>query len=164
LSNWSKEDIAKLTDLVRKGYSAGQIAEAFAPDSPLKPRSRNAVIGKCSRLGLQLEGGSPKSGNSKAAKPKKDHLWRQRRSAKANTPTAVAAPAIATKPGDPSLHILWGELKETGACKWPTNEDRDVWARTFCGLATEQREPFCTHHIRMGYQSRSQPERRNASR
>ena len=46
---WSEERVSQLRELVKQGLSAGQIARELG-------LSRNAVIGKLSRLGLRLAG------------------------------------------------------------------------------------------------------------
>jgi len=79
---WTDERIDQLKDLWEKGLTASQIAEE------LGGVSRNAVIGKAHRLGLQSRPSPVKSGAKKKAAPKKP-------AAKAKAPPrkAAAAPA-----------------------------------------------------------------------
>lgn len=51
-SPWPKEDIGALAYLVRQGLSATQISQKF--DGRY---SRDAIIGRCNRTGLKLQGG-----------------------------------------------------------------------------------------------------------
>lgn len=56
---WTEEEITQLRKLAREGLSGAQIAERFGI-------TRNAILGKCHRLGIKLQGKRP--GRPKAAR------------------------------------------------------------------------------------------------
>ena len=89
--SWTDERIDRLKDLWSKGMTASQIAEE------LGGVSRNAVIGKAHRLGLQSRPSPVKANEPAAAKAKKAKAPAAAPVAPAPKPAVAAAPA-APKP------------------------------------------------------------------
>lgn len=114
MSQWTKEREAELADLFKQGLSAGQIGAKMHV-------TRNAIIGKVSRLGLsRLAVVAPTVKVSPAAKP--------------------AAPIVCEAvPKPPGLSII--ELNHN-QCRYPFG-DHDY---TFCGKICVPKRPWCPEH------------------
>ena len=67
MNPWTDEETEQLVRMVADGKSAREIAVWFG-------RSRNAVIGRCGRLGLRLAGG-----NASVKTAKKNQVWTEAR-------------------------------------------------------------------------------------
>jgi GcrA cell cycle regulator len=142
LQTWTPHRIEALQKLFDQGLSCSQIAGEIGV-------SRNAVIGKISRLGL--------------SRPQAVRMRRQPRprapSQQPNTPrsqarilrslhAAMAAPAIAEPLSDRPRCSLF----ELGAqsCRWPIGRPgADDFG--FCGDAPLEGLPYCAGHARLAY-------------
>lgn len=162
---WTDERIEQLTALWRDGKSAGQIAKT------LGGVSRNAVIGKVHRLGLQLEGGH--DAVAKAQKARADRVRREkraqvdrdrairceRRADDARKKAEKIAKIAAAKPARPEpvftdvfrlapLELSLLDLREND-CRFPVSGEK---ADTlFCGHNVEAGGTYCTYHARVAY-------------
>lgn len=95
---WTEERVDRLKALLERGFSAGDIAEAFGDVS------RNAIIGKVHRLGLAFTRGWGQHETPAAA------AARNRRPAPPRAPKPAAPRAVATvkpeaKPPEPKLEV-----------------------------------------------------------
>lgn len=153
---WSKEDDALLTSYWAKGLSAGRIM-AFFPG-----RTRNAVIGRISRLGLPK-----RQTSSKAIKERSKAICGVIKPTRIKAPTKPVKVAL-QPPSLPILRPLENAMKTAIAeqeppvwvegiahddltpsvCQWPLN-DRSPWR--FCGGPREDGKPYCGRHCISAY-------------
>lgn len=145
---WTDERIAQLKAGWEGGMTASQIAEALGEGV-----SRNAVIGKAHRLGLESRP-SPVKGGDEAAE-----VSVSKAPAAAAVPTSpppaavVARPVVAKKPvrtGKAARTTLL-DLNEK-VCKWPIGHPGEVDFH-FCGKAAQAGFPYCTEHCLVAYQA-----------
>ena len=141
-TTWTTERVALLKERINAGFTCGQIAREMG-------LSRNAVIGKATRLGL----------------------LGQRASARTTAPSRIRRREPRPKPTTPQhiLRALWAqpqlscaEAPENSAnrcsllelrewhCRWPMG---DPTARSFgfCGNKPLHGLPYCPAHARIGY-------------
>jgi GcrA cell cycle regulator len=132
MTYWDPTNEVQLRALVDAGKSALQIAQA------LGGISRNAVIGKCTRMGLRLAG-STGAAKASAARPRTAKQSAPRPRVVMVTPVVVAPPL--------SRQITLMDLGPS-QCKWPSGGGVPY---TFCG-APMTHQAYCTYHARMAYQ------------
>ncbi|MBV8795188.1 MAG: GcrA cell cycle regulator [Hyphomicrobiales bacterium] len=168
---WTAEAIEDLKRLALAGKSASHIA------AELGVGSRNAVIGKASRIGIKLMGGgratavgaaSARAGRSqwtnvRYARPEPDH----------QRPDAAAVGDLQIKPSE-SREAAWafgdaeiGEMRRLrfedireSACRWPLGDPRSG-DFAYCGLTPVGGQSYCAGHCRMAYrppQARRRPD------
>jgi GcrA cell cycle regulator len=163
---WTAEAIEDLKKLALEGKSASHIAAA------LGATSRNAVIGKASRMGVQLSGGG------RGAGPRKARAGRpQWASAPYTRPSAHGSDVALT--GDPRVKPVEGraawtlgeveigemrrlrfeEIREF-ACRWPLGDPRSG-EFAYCGLTPAKGQSYCAGHCRMAYRP---PQARQSAR
>ncbi len=158
MNPWDNGKIEMLRRLVAQGYSANQIAKE------LGGFSRNAIVGKCTRLGLTLSGqvGRPD------LKPKSGLVRTSRVPKKKPEPAKVselqrfidrAPPPVADSiPMPKSLGLTLMEL-ESHNCRWSEGEREHI---TFCGHQIEQGRSYCAYHVRLSRGKGTESERRAA--
>ena len=136
-TGWTEERIELLKSGIGRGLSAAQIAREIGV-------SRNAVIGKISRLKLNTGSGSCSGGNNRSKV--------QRR---ASQNQILRALRTEVQPGGAEKTIHNGhrcsllELTEEN-CRWPIGSPTDVdfW---FCGNKPVDGLPYCAGHARLAY-------------
>jgi GcrA cell cycle regulator len=143
---WTNERIDQLKRLLEAGLTCSQIAAEVGV-------SRNAVIGKITRLGLSRRKEAP----ARAEKPKlvasrtralTRIFARRGRLIELAALAAHEAPAIAILDGRGcSLFEL-----APGKCRWPIN-DPGAANFCFCGSAQLEGLPYCLGHARLAYRS-----------
>ncbi|NTG01853.1 hypothetical protein G6L30_17190 [Agrobacterium rhizogenes] len=155
---WSDESISLLKRMVAEGHSASEIA------AKLDGVSRNAVIGKATRLGLKL-------GHSKVIL-KREPIVRAPRSRKAKPdPVKISElqefmerappPVVETIPKPVSLRLKLLELSDfVRECRWPEGERADI---TFCGHDVVEGKSWCPYHARLAMGRGTESERKAAS-
>lgn len=121
---WTDDRIARLKELWKKGLSASQIA------GELGGVTRNAVIGKAHRLGLQSRPSPVKGDASRAKKP---------------------APAAPRKPEKKRVTLL--DLTDR-MCKWPIGHPGEPDFH-FCGRPAAPGMPYCAEHCAAAYQAQA---------
>lgn len=145
---WTDERIAQLKAGWEGGMTASQIAEQLGEGV-----TRNAVIGKAHRLGLEARPSPVKGGDEAEAAAPAPVV------AVALAPPAppAAAPmparAVAKKPlraGKAAKTSLL-DLNEK-VCKWPIGHPGDADFH-FCGKASQAGFPYCTEHCLVAYQA-----------
>lgn len=150
---WTDERIAQLKAGWEGGMTASQIAEQLGEGV-----SRNAVIGKAHRLGLESRPSPVKNGEEPV-----DNV------AATPVPVATAAPAlVVAAPMAPAAMrpaavvkkpIRSGKAAKTTLldlnekiCKWPIGHPGDSDFH-FCGKASQAGFPYCTEHCLVAYQA-----------
>ena len=159
---WTAEAVEDLKKLALEGKSAAGIAAALGVGS------RNAVIGKASRIGIKLKGGGRAAASSKTGAGARRAQW----AAIANHPQGAAEPSSAValardpraEPGEGRDAWIFGEA-EVGemrrlrfeeicesACRWPLGDPRSG-DFAYCGLTPAEGQSYCAGHCRMAYRS-----------
>lgn len=143
---WPAEMVERLTQLVKVGLSASQIGERLEV-------SRNAVIGKCARLGIKLAGNGQFRRSAKVKKVKVALSERAKEPGKAKG-TRKAAPVPPPLMVVPSLPISNGHWKgiaavvealKAGECRWPIGDPGP--SMSFCRAPVASRfTSYCAHH------------------
>ncbi len=150
---WTDDRVDHLRELWSKGLSASQIAAQLGDGV-----TRNAVIGKAHRLGLEgrpspIRGGG--SGNRVRRRTRKPLL-------PSHPPTVTEAErAIRSRiaervPSEPGLEIPTASIrKEIGLstgphCLWPIGDPGDADFR-FCGHTAHPGRPYCPEHCAIAY-------------
>lgn len=156
---WTVERVELLRKLVLKGSSASEIANELACGA-----TRNAVIGKVSRLGMTLRGSRQDLGlpQRPAVQPRKIRVapsptGGDRPPAPRPRPAAsFVAPAddpivMPPSPDDasPSVLDVVGALRAVD-CRWPVGDPRQPGFRFCCSPRNEGR-PYCAAHEGVAY-------------
>lgn len=136
---WTDERVETLKKLWQDGLSCTQIAKQ------LGGVTRNAVIGKITRLGL-----AGRAAPSAPARPK-FRAPRPARPAVASPPPPPPplppAPARYVEEGPGLATVL---TLGTHMCKWPIGDPRNA-TFTYCGRR-QDKGPYCAEHARVAYQ------------
>jgi GcrA cell cycle regulator len=159
---WTAEAVEDLRRLALAGKSASHIA------AELGVGSRNAVIGKASRIGIKLSGGGGRVSLRGESPPRAGRSqWANVRYARPNAEDqgSDAAPVgdLQIKPRD-GRGAAWafseaeiGEMRRLrfedireSTCRWPLGDPR---SRDFayCGLTPVDGQSYCAGHCRMAY-------------
>jgi GcrA cell cycle regulator len=149
---WTDERIAQLKAGWEGGMTASQIAEQLGEGV-----TRNAVIGKAHRLGLEARP-SPVKAGEEVAEAAPAPVAAAAAAAPPPRPAPVAAPpaakaTIAKKPvrtGKAARTTLL-DLNEK-ICKWPIGHPGDADFH-FCGKPVQAGFPYCTEHCLVAYQA-----------
>jgi GcrA cell cycle regulator len=149
---WTDERIAQLKAGWEGGKTASQIAEQLGEGV-----TRNAVIGKAHRLGLESRPSPVKAGEDTEAAVVTRAATVAPVPPAATAPPAVAAPVaarpVAKKPartGKAAKTSLL-DLNEK-ICKWPIGHPGDSDFH-FCGKPSQAGFPYCTEHCLQAYQA-----------
>ncbi len=154
--SWTDERIDLLKAHWEAGMTASQIAEALGEGV-----SRNAVIGKAHRLGLEARPSPVKIGEaveavvSVVAAAAEGVIEGLTAPAKA-PPRRPARPAAPAKPARTTLLDLSEKV-----CKWPIGHPGETDFH-FCGKPAQASFPYCSEHCAIAYQA--QLPRRDRSR
>jgi GcrA cell cycle regulator len=158
---WTTEAVEDLKRLALEGKSASHISAALGVGS------RNAVIGKASRIGIKLSGGGGAAvrgkGSPCAARPE----WAQAhtRPIAAGQNSAAGARDLQVPRGDdreagtrfgaPEIgemrRLRLEDIRES-ACRWPLGDPRSG-DFAYCGLAPVGGQSYCAGHCQMAYRS-----------
>ncbi len=128
--DWTEERNSRLRDLWDEGLSTRAIAAALGV-------TKNAIVGKSYRLGLERRCPSNRPGS--APRPQ---------------PVPAKRPE---RPGHPVLEL------RVGVCRWPLGDPRTSAFR-FCLDPTEGGTTYCPGHRIMATRSKAVGERRNETR
>lgn len=145
--SWNDKRIELLKELWDEGLSCSQIAARLGRDV-----SRNAVIGKASRLGLPRRACSRLASTSKRPRKPRPRPWRDWRPKQ----TPVSA-LFAAKPFAPTyIELVIPEcerktLMQLGDadCRWPCNNGEPDYQ--FCARPKVDGLPYCKDHARVAY-------------
>lgn len=153
MTTWTEDMIDRLEKLVAKRLSAGQIAKEL-------DMSRNAVIGKIHRSGLQLKGKLPRSlmdaRKADSKRPRKKAFsvepWHEKAASRLQPPQPQPPPP---PPPDPPKVLGTGQYKlfdltSRNMCRFPYGE---VAPFTFCGQkVVAEGSSWCAEHCHIVYQ------------
>jgi GcrA cell cycle regulator len=173
-ASWTVERTEALKEMWARGLSATEIART------LRGVTRNAVIGKLSRLGLtgrrtaqQLRTNKAKARRDAKSTPylttEKKHFREtpdqkaakrvERRAAAEQKATAFEAIEVVELAPEQSACAVPFMKLTAHTCRWPLGDPRDLRALRFCGDAPNGHGPYCARHHRMAYARPSQEER-----
>ena len=156
---WTAEAVEDLKRLALEGRSASAIAAALGVGS------RNAVIGKASRMGVKLSGDGRASvlGRTRARAGRSQ--WAAMSDAQPGVRTQSPAEVLARAPrrqseaGGPFGEAEIGEMRRVRfedmrefACRWPLGDPR-TGEFAYCGLAPARGQSYCAGHCRMAYRA-----------
>ncbi len=148
---WTDERIAQLKSGWEGGMTASQIAEALGEGV-----TRNAVIGKAHRLGLESRPSPVKDGGESVVAANAPAAAAPVSPPAAATP--VAAPVMA-RPAPVKKPVRSGKTAKTSLldlnekiCKWPIGHPGDHDFH-FCGQPSQAGFPYCTEHCLLAYQA-----------
>jgi GcrA cell cycle regulator len=160
---WTAEAVEDLKKLALEGKSASHISAALGVGS------RNAVIGKASRIGIKLSGGGGASVRGKGPPLAARLQWAPphttRSTADAQRFGAAAArdhqlPAGDGRAAGRSFGVAEiGEMRRLrledireSACRWPLGDPRSG-DFAYCGLTPVGGQSYCAGHCQMAYRS-----------
>jgi GcrA cell cycle regulator len=159
---WTAEAVEDLKRLAHEGKSASHIAVALGVGS------RNAVIGKASRIGIKLSGGGGRAATSHAAPARTGRSqWAAATQSRPNTdeqgvPASTARGLAARQGRGPAWSYGEAEIGEMrrlrfedireSACRWPLGDPRSG-DFAYCGLTPAEGQSYCAGHCRMAYRS-----------
>lgn len=155
--HWNEDEIAELCRLWKAGDSASQIARQLNRRGG-RFFTRNAVIGKVTRLGL--------SGRQTPSRPvrlpthKPRSAYKQAKDAGVLPFTTQPMPVFDASDAPESLKIPLMQL-EPGQCKWSTHEEAE---HLFCGHPQHADSPWCEHHAAKAVTRDSDRKMRSAQR
>jgi GcrA cell cycle regulator len=172
---WTAEAVEDLKRLALEGRSASVIAAA------LGVASRNAVIGKASRIGIKLSGGGRASVRGKTPARAGRSPWAAiphlPRAGKHTSGAALAGDPRGipgSQPGD-ERKAAWrvgeaevGEMRRVRfeeirefACRWPLGDPK-TGEFAYCGLTPAKGQSYCAGHCRMAYRPPQERARQSA--
>jgi len=133
---WTDEAVETLKKLALEGRSASAIA------AELGAASRNAVIGKASRIGITLKGGGASPRRASSASSSRPGP------ASGSAPKKAAWRFADAEVGE--MRRLTFEHMRGLACRWPLG-DPGSGDFAYCGLAPVEGRSYCAGHCRMAY-------------
>ena len=168
---WTAEAVEDLKRLALEGKSASRIAAALGVGS------RNAVIGKASRIGIKLNGGGRplrRARRGRARIGRNGRLFRILSSAPSRAPplSSLVIPGSRLGTGDEAAwsfgeaeigemrRLRFEEIREF-ACRWPLGDPRSG-EFAYCGLTPARGQSYCAGHCRMAYRSPNAGARQSA--
>jgi GcrA cell cycle regulator len=160
---WTAEAVEDLKKLALQGKSASHISAALGVGS------RNAVIGKASRIGIKLSGGggAPARGKGapRTARPQWAPAHYERPEVDPQGSGLAAARGLQASPGDGAALerrfavVEIGEMRRLrledirdSACRWPLGDPRSG-DFAYCGLTPVGGQSYCAGHCQMAYRS-----------
>jgi GcrA cell cycle regulator len=159
---WTAEAVEDLKKLALQGKSASHISLALGVGS------RNAVIGKASRIGIKLSGGGASvrgKGMPRAPRPKWAPAHTTRPQAEAQLSGAAVSHKPEASPGHDRVAGMSFAVAEIGemrrlrledirdsACRWPLGDPRSG-DFAYCGLTPVGGQSYCAGHCQMAYRS-----------
>ena len=147
IETWTAERVEQLRSYVSTGLTCSQIAAEIGV-------TRNAVIGKISRLGLSPGRNAAAAAGSGAARVRRPRVQTQRQFLRlmfAETPCIADEAATGLVAIDSAQRCSLLELGQD-KCRWPVSDAGDA-DFAFCGNAAIKGFSYCTGHARMAYRS-----------
>ena len=135
-TRWTDERNDRLRELWATGLSCAKIA------ARLGGTTRNAVIGKAHRLGLESRQ-SPISFDAGSDRTTQRRITRAHKQIH-----AVVAPLFVDAPARPAPPVIVGSSTEK--CQWPHGNVGEP-GFGFCGEASAAGRPYCAEHVRRAY-------------
>ena len=125
--SWTEEKVERLKKLWAEGLTTGEIGRAL-------DMSKNAVVGKAHRLGLESRP-SPIKRDEESISKKEDSKLK-----KANFSKQAKSVEDFVTLTDLTLH----------SCRWPIGDPKDKEFH-FCGKEAILGKPYCAEHIMVAY-------------
>ena len=125
--SWTEEKVEKLKKLWAEGLTTGEIGRAL-------DMSKNAVVGKAHRLGLESRPSPIKRDEESISKKENS------KSKKANFSKQAKSVEDFVTLTDLTLH----------SCRWPIGDPKDKEFH-FCGKEAILGKPYCAEHIMVAY-------------
>lgn len=136
---WAVEGIVdRLKVLHAAGATFGEIGRELSAEFNVRI-SRNAAIGKATRLGLVQR--EPRKGSATPRPRTSFSYLPARRGPKIKAEPFIVRPGEAAKP----LHISFGELQH-GQCKFPYGDGSAASPFSFCGCPSLPKLSYCSGH------------------
>ena len=135
---WTDEQVEELKQLWEKGLTTGEIGKALGV-------SKNAVVGKAHRLGLNGRPSPIRRNEEEETAPaeEKESVPEKPKSKSATAPkNAVKEKAKLFTVNDLTAH----------SCRWPIGDPKDEDFH-FCGKETLPDKPYCAEHAAIAYVS-----------
>ena len=134
---WTDEQVEELKRLWDKGLTTGEIGKALGV-------SKNAVVGKAHRLGLNGRPSPIRRGEDDATA-----VPAEKESAPAKKNTAKTA---AVKKSEEKQKIFTVNDLTSSSCRWPIGDPKDEDFH-FCGKEALPDKPYCAEHAAIAYVS-----------
>ncbi len=149
--SWTDDRVAMLRELWTKGLSASQIAVQ------LGGVSRNAVIGKAHRLGLESRP-SPIRGGGGGSRSRRNRAISRAIEARALRGTMadeeIGGEKVVPEPGEKIIEQALAPparpVSDVKECLWPIGDPGDA-GFGFCGQDTAPGRPYCFDHCAVAY-------------
>jgi GcrA cell cycle regulator len=151
---WTPERVALLKNRIGAGFTCGQIACEIG-------LSRNAVIGKATRLGLlgqRARARKAAPSTIRRAEPRTKPLTHKRTLMALRAQPQFSCPEV---PENSANRCSLFELKEWH-CRWPMG-DPTTETFGFCGSTPVHGLPYCAAHARIGYRLSTRSSARNTA-
>jgi GcrA cell cycle regulator len=149
-TTWPEEMIEELKRLWESGYAAREIAEMIGAVS------RNAVIGKAHRLGLERRAATGgrrkrKPGHKRSRRPGPMLAKRPRPRPRPlprpqPPPPPPPQPLLPADPGEPRMRKLSLMALRDRYCRWPLGAFHER-AMLFCAADSVEGRPYCAFHL-----------------
>lgn len=151
--SWTDELAQKAKAMWIDGASAKVISEAIGtPDNYF---TRNAVIGKLTRMGVMGDGGThqkrpvklsaagrmPKAKRMRGAKPQQTRRYERGSTPCAPTPLPVEEPVT-------KVAVLWLKMGYRH-CRWPMNDVNPIERHIVCGETAPDARSYCEFHAQL---------------
>lgn len=145
MTEWTEQHIIRLREMNLDNFSAAQIAVSLNSEFRAS-YSRNAVIGKRSRLGLAVA----RAPRVAAPKPPRDRSAALLRLRSPKTRTPPRPEALVDDDNIPleQRKTLFELTSET--CRWPVGHP-GTETFFFCGGPTKEEKPYCSFHCTRAY-------------
>ena len=137
---WTDEQVEELKRLWDKGLTTGEIGKVLGV-------SKNAVVGKAHRLGLNSRPSPIRRGedeNSQNANTQTQQSGEKKKAAK-------AAPAKKNTEKEKKKLFTVNDLTAS-SCRWPIGDPKDEDFH-FCGKESLPDKPYCAEHAAIAYVS-----------
>ena len=137
---WTDEQVEELKKLWNKGLTTGEIGKALGV-------SKNAVVGKAHRLGLNGRP-SPIRRNEEEATAQTEEKPVQTEKKKAASKTTSSA----KNTGKEKKKLFTVNDLTSNSCRWPIGDPKDEGFH-FCGKECLPDKPYCAEHAAIAYVS-----------
>lgn len=157
---WSPAEDTLLAKLAEEGKSASAISRAFSADLKLE-RTRNAIIGRAHRTGINLRGTPLDAAHASARTKRAAKALAKKEKAETMVPTPIVLKKTAKpspKPAPKQVEVDESKLVgihqlNSRTCRFPVKETTPrSWL--FCGELPMPNGVYCTSHAKVCYQER----------
>jgi len=132
---WTDEQVKELKRLWDKGLTTGEIGKALGV-------SKNAVVGKAHRLGLNSRPSPIRRGDEEAENT--TDTVKKKKAAKNDSPKKM--------PEQEKKKLFTVNDLTSSSCRWPIGDPKDEDFH-FCGKEALPDKPYCAEHAAIAYVS-----------